>query len=40
MEARLVIEPDSAAEGPARDAEEGEPGEFWLRGPNIMKVSR
>lgn len=33
LEARLVIDDG------ARDAEEGEPGEFWIRGPTIFKVT-
>jgi acyl-CoA synthetase (AMP-forming)/AMP-acid ligase II len=32
MEARLVNELDESVS-------EGEPGELWLRGPNVMKVS-
>ena len=31
LEARLVVDD-------TRDAEEGEPGEFWLRGPTVFKV--
>jgi len=37
MEARLVNELDESPS--STDADEGEPGELWLRGPNIMKVS-
>jgi acyl-CoA synthetase (AMP-forming)/AMP-acid ligase II len=32
LEARLVLEDGS-------DAKEGEPGELWIRGPTIMKVT-
>jgi len=35
MEARLVNELDESPS--STDADEGEPGELWLRGPNIMK---
>ncbi len=31
LEARLVIED-------AEDADEGQPGELWIRGPSVMKV--
>jgi acyl-CoA synthetase (AMP-forming)/AMP-acid ligase II len=39
MEARIVMEPEDGT-GPITDVQQGEPGELWLRGPNIMKVSR
>jgi len=33
LEARLVVDEEGAV-----DAEEGQPGELWLRGPTVMKV--
>ena len=36
LEARLVV--DGEGDG-LIDAEEGQPGELWVRGPNVMKVS-
>jgi len=39
MEARIVNEPEEGSKGVTKDAELGERGELWLRGPNIMKVS-
>jgi hypothetical protein len=35
MEARLVNEED---DGTINDVMEGEPGELWVRGANVMKV--
>ena len=36
LDARLVVDGDGDGN---IDAEEGQPGELWLRGPTIMKVS-
>jgi acyl-CoA synthetase (AMP-forming)/AMP-acid ligase II len=36
MEARLVSEED---DGAVNDVTEGEPGELWVRGANVMKVN-
>lgn len=33
LEARLVVDEEGRV-----DAEEGQPGELWLRGPTVMKV--
>jgi len=33
IEARLVVDEEGGV-----DAEEGQPGELWLRGPTVMKV--
>lgn len=33
LEARLVVDSDGEI-----DAEDGQPGELWIRGPNVMKV--
>jgi 4-coumarate--CoA ligase len=35
LEARLVADENGEV-----DAEEGQPGELWLRGPSVMKVKR
>lgn len=37
LEARIVVDGEGKGE---IDAEEGQPGELWLRGPTIMKVRR
>lgn len=34
LEARIVADNDGRV-----DAEEGEPGELWIRGPTVMKVT-
>ena len=36
LDARLVVDGDGDGN---IDAEEGQPGELWLRGPTVMKVS-
>jgi hypothetical protein len=36
LEARLVVDGDGDGN---IDAEQGQPGELWVRGPSVMKVS-